>query len=177
MKPTNKVENVETTKAAIEQERELSVSEKVAAYMANHAVEDYCDALNLNVENVENTLESIKKEDGLYWVFTCPAIGGTRPDGKPNPTQEEWEAANKGAIRCDILDNKQWYKKAISIDDAQSVRRLMSSLGNYNVALKKGVERLITTLKQEMCEAMMNDNIDRAMEIRARIQEIENGNK
>lgn len=170
---TKKVANVEAAKVAVETEKELTVSERVSAYLANHAVEHYCDALGLDVDKVQATVDAVKKEDGLYWVFTAPVIGGTRPDGKPNPTREEWEAMNKGAIRCDVLDSKQWYKKAISIDDANSVRRILSSLGNYRDAKEKGRARLIATLKAELTEAFLADDMEKATKLRAQIKDLE----
>ena len=44
MTKKNETLNVESTKAAIEEGRELSMREKVAAYMANHAAEHFAAA-------------------------------------------------------------------------------------------------------------------------------------
>jgi len=167
------VNNESTTKQAIEEARELSMSERVRAYLAIHAVEHYCAALGIeDVEKVQKAIDVVKKEEGIYFVYTCPVIGGVNSDGKPNPTREEWEAANKGAIRCDVMDSKQWYKKAISLEDANSVRRILSSLSNYMDAREKGKARLIAALKAEMAAAFLADDMDKAMSIKAQLKEL-----
>ena len=167
------VNNVENQKQAIEEARELTMSERVRAFLANHAVEHYCAAVGVeDVESVQKAIDVVKKEDGIYFVYTCPVIGGVNSDGKPNPTREEWEAANKGAIRCDVMDSKQWYKKAISLEDANSVRRILSSLSNYMDAREKGKARLIAALKAEMAAAFLADDMDKAMSIKAQLKEL-----
>ena len=167
------VENIENQKAAIEEGRELSMREKVAAYMANHAAEHFAAACNdVELEDVEELLANTKKEEGVYWLFTCPVIGGVNSDGKPNPTREEWEAANKGAIRCDVMDSKQWYKKAVTLEDANTVRRVLSSLSNYMDAREKGKARLIAALKAEMASAFLADDMEKAMSIKAQLKEL-----
>ena len=70
------VENVENVKNAVESGNELSQSEILNAYLANHAVEHYCAALNENEQEVNETLATCKKEEGEYWLFTQPAIDG-----------------------------------------------------------------------------------------------------
>lgn len=169
----NKVVNVENTKAVIEQAAELSDMERLRGYMANHAVEHYCAALDLDTTAVAAKLERARRDDSTFWVYTQPAIGGTRADGKPNPTQSEWETANPDAIRCDILDSKQWYKKAVTIEDALSVRRISASLTNYDKAAEKGKERKIAALKLECANYMIAGNFEKAQAVAAEIAELQ----
>lgn len=167
-----KVQNQESANQAIEAARELTISERIRAYMTNHAVEHYCAATGANVDDVNAILESCKKEDGVYFRYTCPAIGGTNSDGKPNPTQEEWERANKGAIRCDVLDSKQWYKKATTITDATTVRAIVASAANYADAVGKGKTRLISVLRDELASAAVAGNMEKVAELVVKIKEI-----
>lgn len=167
------VNNSDNAKQAIEEARELTISERVRAYLSNHAVEHYCAAMGIeDAESVQKAIDVVKKEEGIYFVYTCPVIGGVNSDGKPNPTREEWEAANKGAIRCDVMDSKQWYKKAVTLEDANTVRRVLSSLSNYMDAREKGKARLIAALKAEMAAAFLNDDMEKAMKIKTQLKEL-----
>ena len=144
-KNETQVENIETTKAAIEQERELSASEILNAYMANHAVEDYCDALNESEQEVTEILDACRKEEGEYWLYTQPAIDGKKADGTPLPTHEEWEKLNPAAVRVDNLAGRQWYKRPFIIGDARGVRSIVSAYGRYQEALA-GAEKKVQAM-------------------------------
>ena len=167
-----KVNDSETMKAKIEEARELTISEKIRAYLANHAVEHYCAAVGAEPDEVEKILEYCKKEEGVYWRFTCPVIGGTNADGKPNPTKEQWEACNKGAVRCDVMDSKQWYKKATTLADASTVRAIVASYGNYADAKEKGKARLVAVLRDELATAAVMGNMEKVAQLVAQIKEI-----
>ena len=172
-KNATKVANVESVKAAIENAAELSDTERLASYMANHAIEHYCDALGLEVEKVTAKIEKARKDDCSFWVYTQPAIGGTRADGKPNPTQEEWEKLNPDAVRCDVLDSKQWYKKAVTIEDAKTVRRISASLSNYGNAIEKGKERKVKALKEDLAMLMLSGDLEGAQKVVAEIKALQ----
>lgn len=148
MKKTNDVVNVESTKAAIEEGRELSIREKVAAYMANHAAEHFAAACNdVELSDVEELLSNTKKEEGVYWVFTCPVIGGNNSKtGKPNPTKEEWENLNPDAVRVDNLAGRQWYKKPRTIADASDIVIIASGWNRYNDAIEGAEKKVENTL-------------------------------
>lgn len=147
-KKSNEVLNAESTKVAIEEGRELSMREKVAAYMANHAAEHFAAACNdVELSDVEELLNNTKKEEGVYWVFTCPVIGGTNSKtGKPNPTKEEWEAANPDAVRVDNLAGRQWYKKPKTLSDATDIVQLASGWNRYNDAIEGAEKKVENTL-------------------------------
>ncbi len=142
------VENIENQKAAIEEGRELSMREKVAAYMANHAAEHFAAACNdVELEDVEELLANTKKEEGVYWLFTCPVIGGTNSKtGKPNPTKEEWESANPDAVRVDNLAGRQWYKKPKTLNDATDIVTIASGWNRYNDAIEGAEKKVENTL-------------------------------
>lgn len=148
MKKTNEVVNVENTKTAIEEGRELSIREKVAAYMSLHAAEHFAAACNdVELSDVEELLNNTKKEDGIYWVFTCPVIGGTNSKtGKPNPTKEEWENLNPDAVRVDNLAGRQWYKKPRTIADASDIVIIASGWNRYNDAIEGAEKKVENTL-------------------------------
>lgn len=143
------VENIENTKAAIEEGRELSMREKVAAYMANHAAEHFAAACNdVELDDVEELLNNTKKEEGVYWVFTCPVIGGTNSKtGKPNPTKEEWENANPDAVRVDNLAGRQWYKKPKTLNDASDIVTIASGWNRYNDAIE-GAQKKVQNMAE-----------------------------
>lgn len=149
MSKTNetKVTNQENVKVAIEEARELSTRERVSAYLANHATEHYCAATGEDSNNISSILENCKKEDGVYWLYTSPAIGGTRKDGKPNPTREEWEKLNNGAVRVANIAGKQWYKKAYTIDDACGVLTVVNGYNRYNEA-KDGAKKKVANMAE-----------------------------
>ena len=136
------VENVENVKNAIESGNELTKSEIINAYLANHAVEHYCEALKENNEEIENILEECKKEEGIYWLYTQPAIDGTKADGTPLPTREEWERLNPEAVKVDKLAGKQWYKRPFVIGDARGVKSVVSAFDRYEDA-KAGAQKKV----------------------------------
>lgn len=175
MNKKNEVVNQETTKAAIEESRELSMREKVSAYLALHAAEHFAAACNdVELSDVEELLKNIKKEDGIFWCYTSPTIGGTNPKtGKPNPTKEEYENANKDAVRCDILDSRQWYKKPRTLRDATDIVSLVSGWNRYQDATTKGKDKLIAQLKKDLAEAFMADDFDKANKIKSQLKELE----
>ncbi len=151
MKKTNEnienvVENIENVKNAIEQGNELTTSEMLNAYLANHAVEHYCAALSENEQEVNEILAACKKEEGEYWLFTQPAIDGKKADGTPLPTREEWEKQNPAAVRVDNLAGKQWYKRPFVIGDARGVRSIVNAYDRYNDALAGAQKKVDNTL-------------------------------
>ena len=149
MKKTNEVANIEATKLAIEEGKELSMRERVAAYMANHAAEHFAAACNdVELSDVEKLLKNTKKEEGVYWVYTCPVIGGTNSKtGKPNPTKEEWESANTDAVRVDNLAGRQWYKKPKTLSNATDIVQLASGWNRYNDA-KEGAQKKVQNMAE-----------------------------
>lgn len=175
MKKNLEVINAEIAKQEIEQGKELSMREKVSAYLALHAAEHFAAACeDVELSEVEELLNNIKKEDGIFWCFTSPTIGGTNPKtGKPNPTKEEYEDANKDAVRCDILDSRQWYKKPRTLRDATDIVSLVSGWNRYQDATTKGKDKLIAQLKKELAEAFMADDFDKANKIKSQLKELE----
>lgn len=141
------IENVENVKNAIESGNELSQSEILNAYLANHAVEHYCAALNENQEEVENVLAECKKEDGIYWLYTQPAIDGKKSDGTDLPTREEWEGLNTEAVRVDNLAGKQWYKRPFVIGDARGVKSVVNAFARYQDA-KDGAKKKVANMAE-----------------------------
>ena len=140
--------NAEIAKQEIEQGKELSIREKVAAYLALHAAEHYALACgDVEQEEVDELLNNIKKEDGIYWLFTCPVIGGNNSKtGKPNPTKEEWEKLNPDAVRVDNLAGRQWYKKPKTLNDATDIVNLVSGWNRYNDAIEGAEKKVESTL-------------------------------
>lgn len=139
------VENVENVKNAIESGNDLTQSEILNAYLANHAVEHFCAALNENEEEVSAILAECKKEEGVYWLYTQPAIDGKKADGTQLPTREEWEKLNPEAVRVDNLAGKQWYKRPFVIGDARGVKSVVNAFDRYEDAkagAKKKVENM-----------------------------------
>lgn len=141
------LENAENVKNAIESGNELSQSEILNAYLANHAVEHFCAALGENEEEINEVLESCKKEEGVYWLFTQPAIDGTKADGTPLPTREEWEKLNPEAVRVDNLAGKQWYKRPFVIGDARGVKSVVNAFDRYEDA-KAGAKKKVANMAE-----------------------------
>lgn len=139
------VENIESVKNQIESGNELSQSEILNAYLANHAVEHFCAALNENEEEVSAILAECKKEEGIYWLYTQPAIDGTKADGTPLPTREEWEELNTEAVRVDNLAGKQWYKRPFVIGDARGVKSVVNAFDRYEDA-KAGAKKKVANM-------------------------------
>lgn len=148
MSKTQKVENIESTKVAIEEGRELSMRERVAAYLQTHAAEHFANACpDVTIEDVNELLANTKKEEGVYWLFTCPVIGGVNSKtGKPNPTKEEWEKLNPDAVRVDNLAGRQWYKKPKTLADATDIVNIVSGWNRYNDAIEGAEKKVETTL-------------------------------
>lgn len=141
------VENVENVKNAIENGTELTQSEILNAYLANHAVEHFCAALNEDKEDIENILAGCKKEDGVYWLYTQPAIDGMKADGEPLPTREEWEKLNPAAVRVENLAGKQWYKRPFVIGDARGVKSVVNAFDRYQDA-KAGAKKKVANMAE-----------------------------
>ncbi len=141
------VVNEDLVKDAIESGEELSQSERLNAYLANHAVEHFCAALNEEEEEINSILEACEKEEGIYWCYTQPAIDGKKADGTPLPTREEWEKDNTSAVRVDNLAGKQWYKKPFTIGDARGVRTIVSAYGRYMDA-KDGAKKKVANMAE-----------------------------
>jgi hypothetical protein len=131
---TQKIKDIESTKKAIEQSEELSVSQILDAYLTNHAVEMYCAALHKTEEEraaVEQVLEMLKKEDGVYWLYTQPAVDGKNAKGENLPTSEEWLSQNEGAVRVAKLAGKQWFKRPYVLGSLKGVNQLVSGFSRY----------------------------------------------
>lgn len=131
---TQKVKDIESTKKAIEQSEELTRSQILDAYLTNHAVEHYCAALNLSADErteVEKVLESIKKEEGIYWLYTQPAVDGKNAKGESLPTSDEWLTQNEGAVRVAKLAGKQWFKRPYTLGSLKGVNQLVSGFARY----------------------------------------------
>lgn len=142
----NVVENIESVKNAVESGNELTQSEILNAYLANHAVEHYCAALNENEQEVNEVLAACKKEEGIYWLYTQPAIDGKKADGTPLPTREEWERLNTEAVRVDNLAGKQWYKRPFVIGDARGVKSVVNAYDRYQSAIDGAAKKVDNTL-------------------------------
>lgn len=142
----NVVENIESVKNAVESGNELTQSEILNAYLANHAVEHYCAALNENEDEVGEVLAACKKEEGIYWLYTQPAIDGKKADGTPLPTREEWERLNTEAVRVDNLAGKQWYKRPFVIGDARGVKSVVNAYDRYQSAIDGAAKKVDNTL-------------------------------
>lgn len=147
VKSSNQVENAENVKNAIESGTELSQSEILNAYLANHAVEHFCAALSENEEEINGVLAECKKEEGVYWLYTQPAIDGTKADGNPLPTREEWENLNPEAVRVDNLAGKQWYKRPFVIGDARGVKSVVNAFDRYEDA-KAGAKKKVANMAE-----------------------------
>ena len=141
-----KVANIENTKAAIEQEKELTQSETINAWMSAHAVEHYCAALGESEQETKELLTKCEAKDGQYYLYTQPAIGGKRSDNTPNPTREEWEKLNPTAIFVTELACKYWYKRLFSIGDARGVRSIINGYTNYQKAVDGAEKKVENTL-------------------------------
>lgn len=131
---TKQVVNTEATKKTIEQSEELSVSQILDAYLTIHAVDMYCDALHKSAEEraeVERVLESIKKEEGIYWLYTQPAVDGKNAKGESLPTSDEWLSQNEGAVRVAKLAGKQWFKRPYTLGSLKGVNQLVSGFARY----------------------------------------------
>ena len=142
----NVVENIESVKNAVESGNELTQSEILNAYLANHAVEHFCAALNENEDEVNEVLAACKKEEGIYWLYTQPAIDGKKADGTPLPTREEWERLNTEAVRVDNLAGKQWYKRPFVIGDARGVKSVVNAYDRYQSAIDGAAKKVDNTL-------------------------------
>ena len=147
VKSNNSVENVENTKAAIENGTELSQSEILNAYLANHAVEHYCAALGEDEDCVNEVLTECEKEEGVYWLYTQPAIDGTKADGNPLPTREEWESLNPAAVCIDNFAGKQWYKRPFVVGDARGVKSIVNAFARYQYA-KNGAKKKVQNMAE-----------------------------
>ena len=141
-----KVANVESVKVAVENATELSIRDKVAGYLANHAIEHYCAATGEDVAEITAILEKVEKESGIYWRFTCPAIGGQNSKGENNPTEDEWMKNNPDAVRVDKIAGKQWFKKPTTLNDALSVRSIVAAYDNYQAAIVGAKKKVDNTL-------------------------------
>lgn len=136
-----KVVNVESTKTAIEQGEELTMAQTINAYLANHAVEHYCAAVGVEVEAVQYCLDLCQKEEGVWWLYTCPAIDGTNSDGSQQPTKSQWKEKNPAAVEIGCINGKVWFKRPFIIGDARGVRSVVAALDNYTEAKRTAKER------------------------------------
>ena len=146
-KTATNVANQETAKVAIETATELSIREKVAGYLANHALEHYCAATGEDETEISAILSECEKETGIYWRYTCPAIGGTNSRGEKNPTEAEWMKTNPDAVRVDNIAGRQWFKKPTTLADALTIRSIVASYDNYQVAVAGAKKKVENTLE------------------------------
>lgn len=174
-----KVLDPETERENIENGKDLTLSERVKAFMAGHAIEHYCSATGADVETTTTVIEALKNTAGQYWRYTCPSYKENTPKPKDAEKMKEWqnlisrkdwESANKGVIRCDVIDSRQWYKKSTEIVDATTIRSLLAAAKNYADAVLKGRERKILVLKSELTEAFLAGDIEKATKIAAEIK-------
>ena len=107
------------------------MAQTINAYLSNHAVEHYCAAVGADAVEVQSILDCCKKEEGVYWLHTCPAIDGTKADGTKLPTKEEWKKQNKEAVEVATLNGKTWFKRPFVIGDARGVRSIVSAHYNF----------------------------------------------
>lgn len=164
------VANVDSTKVAVESNTELTDRERVKALLTLSAVNIYCKATGRNEDDVNATLAKVEKSKFTYWVYTTPTLGENSKG--EIITAEKWEKANPDAVRVDILDKVQWYKKPVFLDDASVVVRIISSYERYAAARENGLKRLVAALMKDMGDAFLAGDIAKAEEIRAKIQEI-----
>lgn len=136
-----KVANVETAKVAIENETEMSQSQVINAWLANHAIEHYCAAVGADVSEISGKVASCEKEAGVHWLYTCPAIDGKKSDGTKLPTKEEWKKSNPEAVEIGMINGKCWFKRPFIIGDARGVRSIIAALDNYTNAKQGAKER------------------------------------
>lgn len=141
------VVNVENQKAVIENAAELSIRDKVAGFLANHAVEHYCAATGEDSEEIKAILSECEKESGIYWRYTCPVIGGTNSRGEKNPTEDEWMKTNTDAVRVDNIAGRQWFKKPVTLADALTIRSIVASYDNYQAAVSGAKKKVENTLE------------------------------
>lgn len=136
-----KVANVETTKAAIENESELTTSQVINAYLANNAIPHYCAAVGADVDEITAKVATCEKETGIHWLYTCPAIDGKKADGTKLPTKDEWKNSNPEAVEIGMINGKCWFKRPFVIGDARGVRSIIAALDNYTNAKQGAKER------------------------------------
>ena len=136
-----KVASIETAKAAIETAAELTTSQVINAYLANHAVEHYCAAIGADADEVAAKLASCEKETGIYWLYTCPAIDGKKADGTAYPTKDAWKGQNPEAVEIGYLNGKCWFKRPFVIGDARGVRSIVAAVDNYTNAKQGAADR------------------------------------
>lgn len=164
------VANIETAKANIESgKKEFTEREKVAAVLTLSAVTTYCNATKRSEDDVNEILDACKKSEYYFWVYTTPSLG----DGKEKPTQQVWEKANPDAIKCDVLDSAQWYKKPVYLENAMTIVRIVSSYERYHEAIKNGREKYIKRLKSEISEAFLSGDMTLAQEKAAEVKKLE----
>ena len=141
MKQDKKLVNIESTKNAIESEKEMSATDVLKGFMANHAKEHYLEAMkiagvNIDADMLESILsETATSENGVHYVYTSPKF-----DDKMS--KEDWEKINKGAIYVEKIVKTEWYKKAVSIEDATTINRIVNAYNRYNDAKQGAKDRI-----------------------------------
>lgn len=118
--------NVDMSTIEEQASKELSETEKINGFYATHAIEHYCEILNEVVEDVTATIEGLKKENGVYWLFTSPVFSESK-------TQSDWEKENesKGVIFVEKVVNNYWYKRPFVIGNANGVKNLINGYSRY----------------------------------------------
>ena len=114
--------------------KDLTDSERLNAYLANHAVEHYCDALNADSNEIENTLQECEKENGVYWLYTAPKFDAEHK-------KEDWQAQNPSAIFVANLGGQDWFKRPFVIGDARGVRSIVNAYNRYNSECENAEKR------------------------------------
>lgn len=114
--------------------KDLTDSERLNAYLANHAVEHYCAALNADSNEIENTLQECEKESGVYWLYTAPKFDA---DHK----KEDCEKQNSSAIFVANLGGQDWFKRPFVIGDARGVRSIVNAYNRYNSECENAEKR------------------------------------
>lgn len=137
----NENKKVNTTSANVDlsvienSAKDLTDSERLNAYLANHAVEHYCAALNADSNEVENILQECEKESGIYWLYTAPKFDAEH-------TRDDWQKQNSSAIFVANLGGQDWFKRPFVIGDARGVRSIVNAYNRYNAECVNAEKRM-----------------------------------
>lgn len=126
--------NVEMMEVETESAKELTESEKLNAYLANHAVDHYCAALHQDSEDITDILAECEKESGIYWVFTNPKFDAEH-------TREMWLKSYPSAVSLGKLGGNEWFKRPFVIGDARGVKTVVNSYNRYQSELANAQKR------------------------------------
>lgn len=126
--------NVDLSVVEAQSSKELSETEKINAFLANHAVEHYCAALGENEAEINSILKESLKESGIYWVYTSPKFDETHK-------REEWMKSYSGAVSLGLLGGVEWFKRPFVIGDARGVKTVVNSYNRYQNELENAEKR------------------------------------